>query len=524
MQTNINIIDLFAGPGGLGEGFSAFTSGKKGAHPFRIRMSVEKEISAHKTLTLRALYRLLAGTARHSLYHDYIEGRLSLDELILAVPNEWAHAQEETLYKPTALGEDNKRIHRRLEELKKKHAGEPWVVIGGPPCQAYSLAGRSRNKGIKGYSAEADKRHFLYQEYLQVLAIIQPDIFVMENVKGILTSKVDGERIFPSIRNDLINPFKAISGKSSSRSKKYSIYSFVAEPDQNDLFEPLYIDDASYIIRCENYGIPQARHRVILLGVSTEITRKPEILQKEGAVSIEQVLSGLPILRSKISKQQDTPHAWADNIAIQVKNMRKDLIQADHKDLAEKMERRLASLKINAPTSSPTYQNPPISNSAPEQLQKWLLRDQPKVVLNHESRGHIAGDLGRYFFSSCWAETYHGYDRGIPKASDFPEALAPQHANWKSGHFADRFRVQQKGRPATTITSHISKDGHYYIHYDSRQCRSLTVREAARIQTFPDNYFFEGNRTQQYVQVGNAVPPFLARKLADIVFKILGSS
>jgi DNA (cytosine-5)-methyltransferase 1 len=129
-------------------------------------------------------------------------------------------------------------------------------------------------------------------------------------------------------------------------------------------------------------------------------------------------------------------------------------------------------------------------------------------------------DLMRYAYAATFAQEHERSPKGHEEFN-LIEKLRPLHANWESGKFSDRFRVQCFDGPATTITSHISKDGHYFIHPDPAQCRSLTVREAARVQTFPDNYFFQGNRTQQYHQVGNAVPPLLARQIANVVYSLL---
>lgn len=161
----------------------------------------------------------------------------------------------------------------------------------------------------------------------------------------------------------------------------------------------------------------------------------------------------------------------------------------------------------------------------PCELRDWICRPGLLGIVQHDSRSHMPGDLARYLFAACYAQEF-----GVsPTLRDFPESLLPDHANAaRSGNktvpFADRFRVQVAGKPGNTVVSHISKDGHYYIHYDPAQCRSLSVREAARIQTFPDDYFFEGNKTQQYVQVGNAVPPLLAARIAETVRDLLADT
>ena len=160
--------------------------------------------------------------------------------------------------------------------------------------------------------------------------------------------------------------------------------------------------------------------------------------------------------------------------------------------------------------------------AAPQWRPDWYFDPRLRGVSQHQARGHMPSDLWRYFFAATFARV----EGRSPCLRDFPTELWPDHANVQraiadNSLFSDRFRVQLADRPATTVVSHISKDGHYYIHPDPLQCRSLTVREAARLQTFPDNYFFEGPRTAQFHQVGNAVPPLLARQIGALVREVL---
>lgn len=507
-KDKVLVIDLFAGPGGLGEGISA-TMDKNGNKPFDIGISVEKEPSAHKTLTTRSFFRkIIAVAGGLESYSEYLKGKLSREELFSLFPEQSKLAIQETLGGPKALGEDNELIHNRIEKLIHKHNG-PKVVIGGPPCQAYSLAGRSRNAGIENYKAEKDHRNFLYLEYLKVLSIAQPDVFVMENVRGILSAKINGKIMFPQILKDLRKPGRVAKIKDVPGYKIYSLVTSAEKPNN-----PQYKNSSDFLIKAENYGIPQARHRVILLGVREDLGRIPETIdQLEQQVTVEEVLADLPPLRSGFSKQKDIRSDWEK----QILNNSKVITKLLRKRFGEESVSTLSLPPIKGLarfSSKKTNVKPKI----PSHIKDWYLDFAPNNVLNHQTRGHMTSDLLRYGYSAAFTKLNNCIS---PKSRDFPVELAPKHENWNSGSHADRFRTQAAGKPATTVTSHISKDGHYFIHYDPQQCRSLTVREAARLQTFPDNYFFEGNRTQQYVQVGNAVPPYLALKIGKVVLELL---
>lgn len=500
MAQSIHVVDLFAGPGGLAEGFASLPGSRGRA--FKIALSVEKEATAFKTLRLRSFFRQFGGSAPHA-YYDYLARRISLEELQRKHKSEWAAACEETHQLELGAGGTNAIFDPLLDQVARDSQGLS-VLVGGPPCQAYSLVGRARNKGVAGYIASEDPRHFLYREYIRILKRLQPAIFVMENVKGILSSSIDGDPIFDRVLADLRS-----AGRSSDSYRLVRL-----APD----------DSASgYVIKSEFHGVPQTRHRVIVVGIRADIARNLPDLDyslgpKAAPPTVADVLAGMPILRSGLSKGEDSGERWSAVAADAC---------ADAARACSRMEgvgRVLAGRLTNVSTIiSKTGKGMKRSSSAvtkpgDSQLADWLLDPRLEQLPNHETRGHMPADLARYAFVAAFAEQW----QRSPRADEFPVELAPAHGNWKSGKFVDRFRAQRWGAPSSTITSHISKDGHYFIHPDPGQCRSLTVREAARLQTFPDNYFFEGNRTAQFVQVGNAVPPLLARQIAEVVANILG--
>lgn len=515
----IPVIDLFAGPGGLGEGFSRYPLGA--GKRFKIGLSIEKDPSAHKTLTLRAFFRQFEEGKAPDEYYQYLRGEIGKDELFETFPTEAHAAQEEAQLLTLGKQDPNALIEKKLR------GSDHWVLIGGPPCQAYSLVGRSKILGgIKrepGESEEAfnkrklatfdeDDRHQLYREYLAIIARHWPSVFVMENVRGILSAKHNGERIFPKILKDLSDPAEVFPGK--KRRYKYRIYSLTAPSGGN----PLEQEPSDFIIHSERYGIPQARHRVILLGIRDDLDcGKIPLLEKCEERTVEQTISDLPKLTPGVTKQNGTRPYDALAELLNVPLTRGASGELFDFEIIHRLEQTVKkALRREARGTR--------HMATDELLNDWWYSD-PRLggVCNHETRSHIKEDLWRYAFASCYAE----HNGASPQLRDFPKALLPKHANVKEAidgqKFGDRFRVQVANRPSSTITSHISKDGHYFIHYDPRQYRSLTVREAARLQTFPDNYFFEGTRTSQYHQVGNAVPPLLAYKIAGIVSVLIDS-
>jgi DNA (cytosine-5)-methyltransferase 1 len=507
----VNVIDLFAGPGGLGEGFFSFKH--KAEYPYSGICSVEMDDHAHKTLTLRAFYRKL------------IQSKLDFPEEYFEYANEksdqpcndetyslWKEAQSETLN--LELGRDEDKDIEIFERLKLQYKNQlkdkPTVLIGGPPCQAYSLVGRARNKGIKDYTPEADHRHFLYHEYLKIMHLFSPDIFVMENVKGMLSSQINGGLVFKQIINDLENCGDG-----------YTLYSLKT----GEKFEIGKTNPRDFLLKSEDYGIPQCRHRIIIIGIKNTLKNSPEkisSLENLEQVSAKEALENLPKVRSVFSNRSqyyrdNTYENWLSYISSGIIKLVEEETTLEPK-IKKALLKNVKNLNKSKELCNVTNNNF-IYDQVVTPYEKFVFDAGDNEILTHQPRPHMDTDLLRYFYCSTFRETM----KRNARASDFPASLAPNHKSWNSGKFVDRFKVQSFETPSSTITSHISKDGHYFIHPDPLQCRSLTVKEAARLQTFPDSYVFMGKRTNQFHQVGNAVPPLLARQIATIVYDLIKS-
>lgn len=499
----IPVVDVFAGPGGLNEGFSHVRDGE-GNQVFKTVASIEMDPKACDTLKLRAAVRILrggvsqlpasyAGFLREVAAKRYIRnlGEVRGSSHFAGAEAQAALRDADREVKQFELAEDTQddsdAIIAAALPPAARRGDEPWVLIGGPPCQAYSLAGRSRRRNDVTFAA--DHKHVLYREYLHIIRNFRPTVFVMENVKGMLSSSHSGSMIFDQIMRDLQTPLPGL---------EYEVRSLViprAFPDAKP---------SDFVIRAEHYGVPQKRHRVILLGVLRDAGLAPSrtLTPAIDPVTVWDAIGGLPWVRSTLSTKS-------------LENNEKRWLEARDRGHAavqphDEAEKALASVDELLDLGDASF--------AVQRLQRWLF-DTDGVITLHQPRGHMMSDIERYAFLSLSALM----GRGSLKVSDLRGKLKPAHRNvdLPNTPFTDRFRVQLARDSSTTVVSHISKDGHYYIHPDPTQARSLTVREAARLQTFPDSYCFVGGRTQQYHQVGNAVPPLLAKQIGDVVAALL---
>ena len=512
MTRRVAVVDLFAGPGGLAEGFAACRR-QDGRRRYRIALSVEKDPVAHRTLLLRAFLRKFA-TGFPPEYYDFLNGVVPEEpDWAKLSPGRWADACDETRCLELGSYEAGDFLRDRIARLRAEHEGRT-VLLGGPPCQAYSVIGRSRNAGNAGYNADADDRQSLYEQYVDVLLRLQPAVAVMENVRGMLSAHRNGDPIFPEV----IRRLRHTGGMDG-----YRLFALASRSGARSWHDGMHPED--FLVNAEAHGVPQARHRVFVICVRADVAAAlaeehlPRLEPDPDTVPLGVIVGAMPRLRSRLSRGDD-PGSWQDAVRAAHTSIAANQPTMSNSEAA-RFRRALARALATANESAPPWRNARgetlLPTGCPRDLREWIYDEQVRTLPNNETRAHMAADLARYLFAAAFGCAF----RRSPKTFDFPAALMAGHANWHTGNFDDRYRVQLPDRPCTTVTSHLSKDGHYFIHPDPGQCRSLTVREVARLQTFPDNYFFHGPRTQQYVQVGNAVPPFLAHQIARTISTVL---
>jgi len=412
----IPVVDLFAGPGGLGEGFSSVkdTYGNMG---FDVRVSIEKDQKASETLKLRAFFRSFPQAKVPDCYYDYLRGKITKGELLAngLVKEEWRRAEEEA-HRATLGETPSEIIDQWIADAIGNH--DPWILIGGPPCQAYSIVGRSRRRGMDTLAFEQDERHLLYKEYLRIIREFKPAIFVMENVKGMLSSLHGGSRIFDRIFADLSRP---------SLELEYDIRSFVSRPD---ILKP-----NNFVIESEKYGIPQRRHRVILLGVRRDYAIRNGhhnlLVQRDHCVSVHDILSGMPKLRSRLSLKSPKPDSlenWLDVLGRTSKFLLKDWKGDPRRPEVESlMAEAIRQAKLMEHTGLPFVEDSKCSDrNMPPEIGTFIQDARLGGICQHETRSHMPSDLHRYLFAACYAEIYNN----SPNLGQYPIALWPEHNNF----------------------------------------------------------------------------------------------
>ena len=408
----INYIDIFAGAGGLSEGFTAV-----GFHPVA---HVEMNKEACNTLRTRACYYYLKSSGNLDIYNNYLKGTITREELYSFVPE----SIRNTVINHTMTDESMPELFSQIDSLiKEQDIKCVDLLVGGPPCQAYSVVGRARKKDGMGN----DPRNYLYKLYIRVLKQYCPKMFVFENVPGLFSAN-KGKYL-----RDMENAFGEAGYQTQYR-----------------------------ILNASDFGVLQNRRRVIIIGWQDGSKHHyPEFRKTENNYRIADLLNDLP--------------------------------------------------EIQSGSEATTYRRGNYS----KYLSETGIRKPGDVLTWHVSRPNIPRDREIYrLVIDAWNK-----EGKRLKYTDLPPNLCTH--NNRDG-FLDRFKVVAADLPTSqTMMAHISKDGHYFIHPDINQARSISVREAARIQSFPDDFYFEGARTAAFTQIGNAVPPLMARGIATELKKQL---
>jgi len=420
MKKRYLALDMFSGGGGLTEGFV-----RQG---FDFAAHIEMNRYAAETLETRLCYHDLKRNKNQDLYADYYLGTINREEF-------FARAKETGAGTNSVINSEvnSKCESKMIESIKKNlldHYGRTTVdvMIGGPPCQAYSLVGRGRDKnGMKD-----DPRNYLYRHYISFLRAFEPEIFVFENVPGIISAK--NKTIFP----DILQKCKSAG---------------------------YHTDQQPRILNASIFGVLQNRNRIIIIGWKKETNHSyPEFKQSPLKGQVWDLLNDLP-------EQQ--------------------------------------AVKTNEDTFLP------YTRKASEYARATKIRNGFGGVRHHAARYHNERD--REIYRMAIEHWKHGEGTRL-KYNELPEHLQG-HENKTA--FLDRYKVVNGNGYSHAVVAHLAKDGHYFIHPDIKQARSLTVREAARLQSFPDDYYFEGPRSAKYTQIGNAVPPLMAEGIAGKIRKML---
>ena len=398
MSKKLTFIDLFAGCGGLSEGFY-----KQG---FQGLTHVEYDHYACESLRARMKY------------YGYPADEISVLEKDIT----------------------DKDIIEQIEtEVSNKTID---LLIGGPPCQSFSSLGRAKD----GNSMQDDPRNYLFESYEKILNHFKPKIFVFENVTGLLSAKLGNEKTVTIILKKL--------GKN---------YKLIKEPNK-------------MVLNSCDYGVPQIRKRVILIGVRKDIKIEPAKIYKE-------------IIKS---------HYNPDSSGEEKKNKKKYVTVKD--------------AIYDLPSIKPSEGEQKIAHRV-DKWNNYLTKIRSKndtILLDHVSRTHNEKDRKRYYEMSKNKWTFKELLENKPFLNHNKQRV-----------FGNSYVVQFWDKPARTIIAHLYKDGNQFIHPDHKQERTITAREAARLQSFPDDFVFEGSRGQQYKQIGNAVPPLMAEAIAKSIKKVL---